>query len=176
MLSLSVCFSPSLHVVQAEAARPEKNVDLLLLGSRVCQKLGGARTVSCKSAKDRTSVYHTLEVAHLAVAEHVLPGSAKAHAMDAQASGSGAAAAASHASGGGLGGGGGMSGMSGGGGAAAHALALKLADELRGPHGVRLGNCEDNIGRPKYSFNGLQVQALPPDLRPPAHTATGGAS
>jgi hypothetical protein len=51
-----------------------------------------------------------------------------------------------------------------------------VLERLRGLDGVRLKNCEVNIGRPKYSFNQLQLQALPTELRPPAHTATGGKS
>jgi hypothetical protein len=45
---------------------------------------------------------------------------------------------------------------------------------LRGLLGVRLRNCEQNIGAPKYSFNQLQVQALPQELRPPHDTCASG--
>jgi hypothetical protein len=41
-------------------------VDLLLVSCFAARLLHGARTTSCKSAKDRTSVFHTLEVARLA--------------------------------------------------------------------------------------------------------------
>lgn len=33
-----------------------------------------------------------------------------------------------------------------------------MLDDLRGPAGVRLKNCEDNTGRPKYAFNQIQLQ------------------
>jgi hypothetical protein len=49
-------------------------------------------------------------------------------------------------------------------------------DRLRGLEGVRLNNCGLNIGRSFYSFNQLQLRALPLELRPPASTATGGKS
>ena len=49
-------------MVELEASRPEKRVDLLLFSAYAARLLGGARTTSCKSAKDRTSVFHTLEV------------------------------------------------------------------------------------------------------------------
>lgn len=51
---------------------------------------------------------------------------------------------------------------------------VELAATLRGPSGVRLKNCELNVGQSKYAFNALQVQALPQVLRPP--TGTFGAS
>lgn len=158
--------------VAAEAAKPEKSVNLLLLSSQVARRLGGARTTSCKSAKDRTSVFTTLEVATEAVEGRMVP-----HGIAQSTTTAGAASAQNanhhhHTTG------------NNHGNAASdslnpdeeHAVIMKVANELRGENGVRLGNCEDNVGRPKYSFNGLQVQALPPDLRPPAHTASGGAS
>jgi hypothetical protein len=49
-------------------------------------------------------------------------------------------------------------------------------DALRGLGGVRLRNAALNVGRPKYSFNQLQMEALPKELRPPVHTASGGTS
>ena len=49
-----------------------------------------------------------------------------------------------------------------------------VLDELRSWGGVRLRNCELNIGRAKYSFNALQLRNLPPELRPPPATCTGG--
>jgi len=49
-----------------------------------------------------------------------------------------------------------------------------VLERLRGIKGVRLRNCEQNIGRPSYSFNALQVKALPAELRPPLSTCAGG--
>ena len=45
---------------------------------------------------------------------------------------------------------------------------------LRGIHGVRLKNCGENIGKAKFSFNRLQVRALPKELRPPLYVIGGG--
>lgn len=44
--------------------------------------------------------------------------------------------------------------------------------ELRA-NGVRLQNCELNTGKPRYAFNALQKQLLPPELRPPANLTSG---
>ena len=152
--------------MEVEAQECGKAVSALLLRSaHVARLLHGARTTSCKSAKDRTSVYTTLEVATAAVAERVLPGTfnaAFAHSPAAAASNASATSAS------------GADGLLDA--DEERALVVQVANELRGEFGVRLGNCVDNMGRPKYSFNALQVQALPPDLRPPAHTAAGGAS
>jgi hypothetical protein len=52
--------------VEAEARDKAKNVEVLLAGCVAARLLRGARTTSCKSAKDRSSMFHTLEVARLA--------------------------------------------------------------------------------------------------------------
>lgn len=49
-----------------------------------------------------------------------------------------------------------------------------ILDQLRGHNGVRLKNCVLNIGKPKYSFNSVQIRTLPPELRPPPVTAAAG--
>ena len=49
-----------------EASDGGKLVELLLLSCYIARWMKGARTTSCKSAKDRTSVFQTLEVARLA--------------------------------------------------------------------------------------------------------------
>jgi len=54
------------HLVKAEARDRAKLVDLLLVSSYAARAMHGARTTSCKSAKDRTSVFQTLEVARIA--------------------------------------------------------------------------------------------------------------
>ena len=52
--------------VEEEARSGAKRVDLLLVSCRAARLLRGARTTSCKSAKDRTSMFHTLEFARAA--------------------------------------------------------------------------------------------------------------
>jgi len=52
-------------LVEAEARKGEKHVDLLLVSCYAARLLHGARTTSCKSAKDRSSAFQTLEVARL---------------------------------------------------------------------------------------------------------------
>jgi len=118
------------ELIELEDKEKGKHVGVLLEACRIGRLLHGARTTSCKSAKDRTSVFQTLEVARLARDWGWL--------------------APTHEQG--------------------------VLDGLRGRDGVRLRNCEANIERPKYSFNALQLRTLPPELRPPPATATGGMS
>jgi inositol polyphosphate-4-phosphatase len=92
-----------------------KNVDLLLASCFIARLLFGARTTSCKSAKDRTSVFQTLEVARQAEVWGWLDS----------------------------------------------AQEQAVLDDLRGIEGVRLRNCEANVGKPFYSFNPLQVSFIP---------------
>lgn len=127
-------------LVELEVRERGKHVDLLVTACVVARLLGGARTTSCKSAKDRTSVFHTLEVARLARRCGLL-GSIEVD-------------------GGGL----------------LERRVQHVADTLRGITGVRLLNAELNCGVPKYAFNIIQMQALPPELRPPPETAQGGKS
>ena len=55
------------NAVETEAKKRSKLVSSLLLRSaHVARLMHGARTTSCKSAKDRTSVFQTLEVVRLA--------------------------------------------------------------------------------------------------------------
>jgi hypothetical protein len=117
-------------LVEAEARKGEKLVDLLLVSCYAARLLHGARTTSCKSAKDRTSVFQTLEVVRLAERWGWVDRASEPQVLDAS----------------------------------------------RGPEGVRLRNCQANIGRLKYSFSPVQLRALPEELRPPAASALGGAS
>ena len=116
--------------VGVEGHGASKQVDLLLFSCYIARLMKGGRTTSCKSAKDRTSMFHTLEVVRLAERLGVLP----------------------------------------------HLHEGSTLARLRGLEGVRLRNCEANIGRAKYSFNQIQFKSLPVELRPPTETAFGGES
>jgi len=52
------------------------------------------------------------------------------------------------------------------------AATLTIAGELR-QNGVRLRNCEINIGKAAYAFNALQIETLPEAMRPPPGTYGG---
>jgi inositol polyphosphate-4-phosphatase len=54
------------ELVEQERRERGKEVELLLVSCFLARLMNGARTTSCKSAKDRTSMFHTLEVARLA--------------------------------------------------------------------------------------------------------------
>ena len=49
-------------LIEAEAHDGGKHVSLLLVSCFCARLLNGARTTSCKSAKDRTSMFQTLEI------------------------------------------------------------------------------------------------------------------
>lgn len=53
------------NLIETENKNRGKIVDLLLVSCYCARLLNGARTTSCKSAKDRTSVFHSLEVTRL---------------------------------------------------------------------------------------------------------------
>jgi hypothetical protein len=145
--------------VEGESKDRDKDVSgVLLLSCHVARLMHGARTTSCKSAKDRTSVFHTLEVVRLSNPALVASGANKR---------------------GGGGGGGGstlLGGKRGGGGESLSPVEKLALESLRDLQGVRLRNAELNVGRPKYAFNQIQLEALPQELRPPASTAGGGKS
>eukprot|EP00613_Pedinella_sp_CCMP2098_P021665 CAMPEP_0171692996 /NCGR_PEP_ID=MMETSP0991-20121206/6392_1 /TAXON_ID=483369 /ORGANISM="non described non described, Strain CCMP2098" /LENGTH=767 /DNA_ID=CAMNT_0012281373 /DNA_START=514 /DNA_END=2817 /DNA_ORIENTATION=+ len=138
--------------VEAESRVRDKDVvGVLLLSCHVARLMGGARTTSCKSAKDRTSMFHTLEMVRLSRADI---------SVDAftRTPNAGSTKHDMHCSYGGVG---------------VERTALEM---LRGLNGVRLRNAELNIGRPKFAFNQLQLEALPMELRPPIATCGGGKS
>lgn len=60
------------ELVEEEKRGRGKLVDLLLTSCYASRLLNACRTTSCKSAKDRTSVFHTLEIARLAQRSNVL--------------------------------------------------------------------------------------------------------
>jgi hypothetical protein len=53
------------NLIEEENKNRGKIVDLLLVSCYAARLLNAARTTSCKSAKDRTSVFHSLEVTRL---------------------------------------------------------------------------------------------------------------
>lgn len=118
-------------LVRRQCETGGKNVELLVTSALCARLMGAARTTSCKSAKDRTSVFHTLEMARLLAWHGLLDGSALP-------------------------------------------VLQPVLDELRGPRGVRLTNCQWNTGRPLYSFNDLQLQVFPAELVPPSGTFSSG--
>ena len=60
------------ELVAAEAKFGWKGVDLLLASTSMARLMNGAVTTSCKSAKDRTSMFQTLEGARFAQRSGVL--------------------------------------------------------------------------------------------------------
>lgn len=124
------------ELVEEEAAGTRRKiVDLLLVSCYAARLMHGARTTSCKSAKDRTSMFQSLESVRWAQRQGVLSFG------DAGKEKEGA-----------------------------------LLELLRGPEGVRLKNCSDNIGKALYTFNGLQLSQLPSELRPAGVVSGAGKS
>ena len=110
------------ELVQEQCSQGGKSVALLTSSCLCARLLGGVRLTSCKSAKDRTSMFQTLEAATICrQISHRLDGD-----LDIQ----------------------------------------DLTARLRGPEGVRLQNCELNVGKRAYAFNRLQLECLPEELRP----------
>jgi hypothetical protein len=60
--------------VELEKRDRGKLVNLLLISCYIARGLNGVRTTSCKSAKDRTSVFHTLEVVRIANRHQLIDG------------------------------------------------------------------------------------------------------
>jgi len=69
-------------LVEVDAASHGKLVELLSVSSKLARLLNGARTTSCKSAKDRTSVYHSLEVTQTASAHGLIDQSKEQELLD----------------------------------------------------------------------------------------------
>ena len=59
-------------LIEAEASGGGKHVNLLLYSSFCARWLNGARTTSCKSAKDRTSMFQTLEDCQIALRDGII--------------------------------------------------------------------------------------------------------
>ena len=131
----------------------QKAVDLPLVASFIARRLHGCRTTSCKSAKDRTSMFQTLEVVRLAASvEHGRLIGNETTATTKKGRGTAK-----------------RKGNEG-------EEERVVLEELRGPKGVRLQNCLANVGKAKYAFNKLQVKALPLELRPPSVAVSGGGA
>ena len=60
------------NLIEAEASGGGKHVNLLLYSSFCARWLNGARTTSCKSAKDRTSMFQTLEDCQIALRDGII--------------------------------------------------------------------------------------------------------
>ena len=136
-------------LIDSEASlKQRKTVDLLLESCYIARLLKGARTTSCKSAKDRTSMFYTLELVRLAEKRGMLATlrSMAGERADGYPSGQ-------------------QRGRPGELGTVQNLLNL-----LRGTTGVRLQNCKDNIGHACFSFNRVQLQTLPRELQPPPWT------
>jgi len=124
------------HVSKGSA----KDVSLLVLADDYTRLVGGSTWISCKSAKDRTSMLCTLNAASALVKRvstiESSKGSISKHKTEDQKS-------SVHSE---------------------HVVAV--ANVLRS--GVRFENCELNTGRRQYAFNRFQLGFLPKELRPPA--------
>ncbi len=131
-------------LIDAEATLKQKDVDLLMKSCFAARAMNAARTTSCKSAKDRTSMFHTLELVRLAERRGML---ATLRSM--------AAEHAEKASG--------WSGSK----RAELGTVQNVLNLLRSANGVRLQNCKENIGKAVFSFNKVQVKTLPRELQPP---------
>ena len=57
-----------------------------------------------------------------------------------------------------------------------NSMQQDVLELLRGVNGVRLQNCKHNIGKAAFSFNKVQVAALPKELQPPLWTISGASS
>ena len=138
-----------------ESSTQRKKVQLLMSSCYVARLLNGVRTTSCKSAKDRTSMFCTLELVRLAQRRGVLPGS-ESEGRGNRSVRARSPSMISRQRQQGLG-----------------CTEQNVLDLLRGVNGVRLQNCKDNIGKAKFSFNKVQAAALPNELEPPWWTIGG---
>ena len=135
-------------LIDSEASlKQQKTVELLMQSCYLARLMKGCRTTSCKSAKDRTSMFHTLEVVRLMEKR----GIAVQPKVEVRNVGTYATRE--------CGIGGAMQGV---------------LDMLRDVNGVRLQNCKKNIGKALFSFNKVQVRTLPKELQPLPWTLGGG--
>ena len=139
--------------VESSGAR-YKVVDMLMAGAFAARIMNAARTTSCKSAKDRTSMFHTLETVRLAQCKEL-----RSTEEVEKANQSGGENWYQW-----------MEAFFDAGNAEQERDVLAM---LRGMSGTRLNNCYANIGKYAFSFNKLQVQALPAELRPPLSSIGG---
>ena len=144
-------------LVADESSTLKKNVQLLMASCYVTRLLKGVRTTSCKSAKDRTSMFGTLELVRLMEKRGLVPTSRRGRDPTTSSSSSSTSDASSdRGRGSGLG-----------------LTSENVLGLLRGVNGVRLQNCKDNIGAALFSFNKVQVAALPKEMQPPPSTFGG---
>ena len=146
-------------LIDSEASlKQRKTVDLLMKSCFAARLLNGARTTSCKSAKDRTSMFYTLELVRLAEERGLLTAAGAMTMTRRRGRGR---------KGKGSGGRGNNNNNS---------MQQDVLELLRGVNGVRLQNCKHNIGKAAFSFNKVQVAALPKELQPPLWTISGASS
>ena len=139
-------------LIDAEATLKQKDVDLLMKSCFAARAMNAARTTSCKSAKDRTSMFHTLELVRLAERRGMLAtlrSMAGEHVEESS----------------------GWRGRK----RAELGTVQNVLNMLRSANGVRLQNCKENIGKAAFSFNKVQVKALPRELQPPSWSIGGDA-
>lgn len=63
--------------------RSQKAVEVLALAAQLTHELGGCRLTMCKSAKDRTSMSVTLEMARILEKRHGMPRKARMKVLEA---------------------------------------------------------------------------------------------
>ena len=150
------------ELVEKEAAArgQSKIVNVLLVSSYAARLMHGARTTSCKSAKDRTSMFQSLESVRWAQRQGVLSvGSVETQNQSLQGEQEGGENQLMVKASGSM-----------------PQEEVQLLELLRGAQGVRLQNCSDNIGKAKYTFNSLQLGQLPLELRPLGSVSGAGQS
>lgn len=167
-------------------SRRRKRVELLQLAADIVRALRGGRATSCKSAKDRTSMSVTLEQVS-SMQRSCLPPTLRAGASPAPlrcGAGTRAAGAVRPR----VGGHAGACGRHAHVGGAARERAVRGAApwapppsssssprcRQRGSHpACGAAGRSNNVGKPRFAFNRVQLQLFPREYRPPLQTIGG---